>query len=126
MPANDPHQPVAGTGLPLEKPRPATRLHVIVMRDLSQMLWCDLQSDEERIVFLESGRARDTGIIAQVMVDEIANAFKVRIAAEKLRVKAREAASQCYGFSDGTLKLDYSVVTELRKALSEYAVAVDA
>ena len=28
---NDPHQPVAGTGLPLEKPRPATRLHVIVM-----------------------------------------------------------------------------------------------
>jgi len=28
---NDPHQPVAGTGLPFEEPRPATRLHVIVM-----------------------------------------------------------------------------------------------
>lgn len=104
----------------------STPVQPIVMRDLSQMLWCDLQSDEERIVFLESGRARDTGIIAQVMVDEIVNAFRVRIAAENLRVKARDAASQCYGFTDGTLKLNYSVVTELRKALSEYAVAVDA
>ena len=28
---NDPHQPVAGTGVPFEEPRPATRLHVIVM-----------------------------------------------------------------------------------------------
>ena len=29
---NDHHQPGAGTGLPFEEPRPATRMHVIVMQ----------------------------------------------------------------------------------------------
>jgi hypothetical protein len=36
-----------------------------------RLLWCDLQSDEDRILFLESGAACDTGIIAPVMVGEI-------------------------------------------------------
>lgn len=46
------------------------------MRDLSNLLWSDLTDDEERVAFLESGRAWETGIIAPVMVDEIINAFK--------------------------------------------------
>lgn len=33
--------------------------------------WCDLQNDEDRIRFLESGAAFDTGIIAPAMVSEI-------------------------------------------------------
>lgn len=48
------------------------------MRDLSQLLWSDLRSDEERISFLESGRAYETGIIAPTMVDEYVKALKCR------------------------------------------------
>ncbi len=48
------------------------------MRDLSQLLWCDLVSDEERIAFLESGRAVKTGIIAPEMVAEVAQAFRAK------------------------------------------------
>lgn len=46
------------------------------MRDLSDLLWCDLVSDAERIAFLESGRAVETGIIAPVMVPEIIEVFR--------------------------------------------------
>ncbi len=42
---------------------------------------------------------------------------------EKLLVAARNAACQCYGFNDGVLKVEYEVITELRKALADYAVA---
>jgi hypothetical protein len=42
-------------------------------------------------------------------------------AAEKLQEASRNAASQCYGFSDGLLKVEYDVITKLRQALSEYA-----
>lgn len=48
------------------------------MRDLSQLLWCDLQTDAERIEFLESGRACETGIIAPVMVAEIVELLRCR------------------------------------------------
>lgn len=50
------------------------------MRDLSLLLWSDLETDEERIAFIECGRAYDTGIIAPVMQDEIVRALKCRIA----------------------------------------------
>lgn len=50
------------------------------MRDLSNLLWCDLNTDEERILFLESGRAYETGIMAPVMIDEVVKAIKCRIA----------------------------------------------
>lgn len=53
------------------------------MRDLSTLLWADLESDDERVAFLESGRAHQTGIIAPVMVDEIVKALKCRIAIKK-------------------------------------------
>ena len=50
------------------------------MRDLSLLLWCDLETDEERIAFLESGRASVTGVIAPAMTDEVVKALKCRIA----------------------------------------------
>lgn len=48
------------------------------MRDLSDLLWCDLVSDAERIAFLESGRAVETGIIAPVMVPVVVEVFRFR------------------------------------------------
>jgi len=49
---------------------------------------------------------------------------KIEAASKALVDVSRSAASQCYGFSDGVLKIDYEVITELRKALADYAVAV--
>ena len=54
------------------------------MRDLSQLLWCDLVSDEERIAFLESGRAVQTGIIAPEIVAELVQAFRQKITADRI------------------------------------------
>lgn len=50
------------------------------MRDLSLLLWSELETDEERIAFLTSGRAYDTGIVAPVMTEEIVQALRCRIA----------------------------------------------
>ena len=44
--------------------------------DLSEKLWADLQTVDEQIEFLESGRARETGIIAAAIVQDVANAFR--------------------------------------------------
>jgi hypothetical protein len=47
------------------------------MRDLSNpLLWCDLQSDRERLEFIESGRAVDTGILAQAMVEDLTEVYR--------------------------------------------------
>lgn len=54
------------------------------MRDLSQLLWCDLVSDEERIAFLESGRAVKTGSIAPEMVGDVVQAFRQKITADSI------------------------------------------
>jgi hypothetical protein len=51
---------------------------------------------------------------------------KIQAASEALVDASRSVASQCYGFSDGVLKIDYEVITELRKTLADYAVAVSA
>ena len=45
------------------------------MRDLSNLLWCDLTSDEEKKEFIKSGRATDTGIIARVMVPDLVEVY---------------------------------------------------
>jgi hypothetical protein len=46
------------------------------MRDLSKLLWGDLQSDRERLAFLESGLAVDTGILAPAMVEDLAKVYR--------------------------------------------------
>ena len=50
------------------------------MTELAQKLWCDLSNDEERIEFLLSGRAVETGIIAPFVVDDVIRAFKATVA----------------------------------------------
>ena len=54
------------------------------MRDLSKLLWCDLKSDEERIEFLLSGRAYDTGIISPNMIPVVVDLLKYRQNTKKL------------------------------------------
>lgn len=39
-------------------------------------LWCDLETDAERVEFLLSGRACDTGVIAPAMVGEIVTLYR--------------------------------------------------
>ena len=46
------------------------------MRDLSKKLWGDLKTDRERAEFIESGRAVDTGILAQAMVEDLAGVYR--------------------------------------------------
>jgi len=46
------------------------------MRDLSELLWCDLQTDCERLEFITSGRAVDTGILAPAMVEDLAGVYR--------------------------------------------------
>ena len=46
------------------------------MRDLSNLLWCDLQTDRERLEFIQSGRAVHTGILAPVMVEDLVEVYR--------------------------------------------------
>ena len=46
------------------------------MEDLSKLLWGDLQTDRERLEFIESGRAVDTGILAPAMVEDLAEVYR--------------------------------------------------
>ncbi len=41
-------------------------------------LWSDLKTDKERVEFLRSGRAWETGIIAKAIEKEVADAFEFR------------------------------------------------
>lgn len=45
-------------------------------KKIEDCLWDDLETDEERIKFLESGRAAATGIIAPSMIAEIVSVFR--------------------------------------------------
>lgn len=46
------------------------------MRDLSNLLWCDLQTDREKLEFIRSGRAVDTGILAPAMVEDLVEVYR--------------------------------------------------
>jgi len=43
---------------------------------MKNKLWCDLKTDQERVEFLRSGRAWETGIIAKSIVEDVAQAFE--------------------------------------------------
>ena len=59
------------------------------MTELAQKLWCDLSSDEERLEFILSGRAVETGIIAPSIVDDAIKAFKAAVALD-LQINGEE------------------------------------
>jgi len=46
------------------------------MRERSNLLWGDLQTDRERAEFIESGRAVETGILAQAMVEDLVEVYR--------------------------------------------------
>ena len=54
-------------------------------RPLETALWCDCENDEERIYFLSSGRAWETGIIAKELVPQIIGMYMevIRLRDEK-------------------------------------------
>lgn len=54
------------------------------MRDLSNLLWCDLTSDEEKLEFLRSGRATETGIIAHAMIDNLVAVYSELLRLQKI------------------------------------------
>jgi hypothetical protein len=56
------------------------------MQDRSNLLWGDLKTDRERLEFIESGRAVDTGILAQAMVEDLAGVYR-RIDAAIIRAE---------------------------------------
>lgn len=56
------------------------------MRDLSELLWCDLHTDRERAEFIESGRAVNTGILAPAMVEDLVEVYR-RIDAAIIRAE---------------------------------------
>jgi len=45
---------------------------------LSEALWCDCETDAERVDFLLMGRGYETGIIAKAIQHEVAMAFHFR------------------------------------------------
>ena len=50
------------------------------MRDLSNLLWSDLETDQERLRFLESGRAWETGIVSSALEPDLILLVKARLA----------------------------------------------
>lgn len=46
-------------------------------------LWCDLKTDIERLEFIKSGRAHETGILAKAMEKDIISLLAFRIAYKK-------------------------------------------
>ena len=56
-------------------------------KPLSEALWCDCETDEERANFIRIGRAHETGIIAKSIQCEIANVFDFRSGIMKKRTQ---------------------------------------
>ena len=66
------------------------------MRDLSKLVWGELQTDRERAEFIQSGLAVETGILAQAMVEDLAGVYR-RIDAA---VKALQNIPRCEVYAD--------------------------
>ena len=65
---------------------------------MAKALWRDCETDDERIWFLQCGRAVETGIIAATILHDIANAFIFRNGVMKERIKTCEIME---GVDDG-------------------------
>ena len=51
--------------------------------EIEDMLWCDCKTDKDRVAFLKSGRAYDTGIIALSLVSDIVELLEFRMSFEE-------------------------------------------
>ena len=63
---------------------------------LSDALWSDCETDEDRFNFLISGRGYETGIIAKAIQHEVAMAFQFRA----LTMKAIQSQAQADTLQD--------------------------
>jgi len=61
---------------------------------MKDKLWCDLHSTEEKIEFLRSGRAVDTGIMSKSIVQDILTAYE-RIAKLEKSVASNIGYDRC-------------------------------
>ena len=59
----------------------------IMKRELKNALWSDMETDEERVEFLRSGRAWKTGVISQSLINDVADAFEYRVRVRAKREK---------------------------------------
>ncbi len=64
-------------------------------RKLSDALWADCETDEERVNFLIAGRGFETGIIAKAVQHEVAMAFQFRSEIIKERMENKAAPEEC-------------------------------
>lgn len=70
------------------------------MRDISQLLFSDLKSDEEKSAFFLSGRAYETGVVASAIQNELAMAYH-RIVELKKKLAEAQRDSKRYHFLTG-------------------------
>lgn len=54
------------------------------MRDVSDLLWCDLETDAERMAFLVGGGAMRTGIMAEAITPDVVELLGCRLKIETL------------------------------------------
>ena len=63
-------------------------------KKLKNALWCDCDTDQEKLELLTSGRAWETGIIAKSLEIEVANYINYKIESEKEILELRKQNSQ--------------------------------
>ena len=54
-----------------------------------------MKTDSERVAFLRAGRAVETGIIAQAIIEDVAEAFDFRSASEGVQADANQKCLDC-------------------------------
>lgn len=64
------------------------------MRDISQLLFNDLKSDEEKSAFFLSGRAYETGVVASTIQNELAMAYHQIVELKKELAEAQRDAER--------------------------------
>lgn len=64
-------------------------------KPLTEALWCDCETDEERADFIALGRACETGIVAKSIQSELVNVFRFRAGIMKDRRESQVQLCVC-------------------------------
>ena len=99
------------------------------MRDLSTLVWGDLQTDRERAEFIQSGLAVETGILAPAMVEDLVEVYRrlqeadpdnlkqqVRNAVKRLRKLEHTDLLDSPGYAYGVIT---GVIDDMKKAVGD-------
>lgn len=72
------------------------------MSDFAGKLWSDLKTDAERAAFIRSGRAFQSGIMAEAIAEDVAVAFESKtVIRAALRLGDRQRAYRAWANSGG-------------------------